>query len=148
MRKGLKMPGVNDLKNSRYLDKMDVNDVVTLTIAGWVLEDVSVGDKPTSMKYVLKFVEKGFKPLVLNVVNGQRIKMLTKKDNFDEWVGEKITLFHDETVEFGGNIVGGVRVLMPQPNMPASPRPTTAQQAQYDEASDGEPPTTDADIPI
>lgn len=111
------MPGVNDLKDSKFLTKEDADPAISVTITGWRETDVSLESQPTKMKYVLEFKEIG-KPLVLNNTNGQRIALLTGKDEFDEWIGFTITLFNDKMVEFGGKMVGGIRVHVPQPDLP------------------------------
>lgn len=134
------MPNVNDLKDSKFLTKEDCEPAVKVTITGWAEEDVSMETQPTKMKYVLHFKELA-KPLVLNNTNGQRIALLTGKDDFDDWTGHQITLFNDPTVEFGGKLVGGIRVWVPQqaPVMPATTNPG--------HRGDGPPPATDADVP-
>ena len=135
MERDKNMPNVNDLKDSKFLTKEDCEpDVLIVTIVGWDNVDVSLESGPPKMKYTLNFKEVD-KPLVLNNTNGQRIAALTGKDEFDDWIGSKITLFNDRSVSFGGKLTGGIRVLMPQPTAPASPLPTTQQQAGYDKAS-------------
>lgn len=140
-RKDKNMPNVNDLKDSKFLTKEDCGPRgLQVTITGWAEEDVSMETQPTKMKYVLHFKELA-KPLVLNNTNGQRIALLTGKDDFDDWTGHQITLFNDPTVEFGGKLVGGIRVSVPQqaPVMPATTNPG--------HRGDGPPPATDADVP-
>ncbi len=104
------MPRVSDLSESKHLKKTDFTpEGKVVTIKSWAKEDVSGADDAVAMKYVLYFneLEKG---LALNVTNGNRIEKITGSDNFDDWPGTKIILFHDEMVEMKGKIVGGVRV--------------------------------------
>jgi hypothetical protein len=142
------MANVHDLKDSKFLTKEDTDPAVEVTIAGWDNVDVSLESQPTKMKYVLMFKEVE-KPLVLNNTNGQRIAAMTGKDDFDDWIGFKITLFNDKSVSFGGKLTGGIRVLMPQPNAPQpTTKPTPSQQVDYNKASGGEPQVDQDGIPF
>ena len=136
------MPSVNDLKDSKFLTKEDADPAIAVTITGWREMDVSMESQPTRMKYVLDFKEVP-KPLVLNNTNGQRIALITGKDEFDEWIGFKITLFNDKMVEFAGKIVGGIRVHVPQQDLPQGVTRVTTRR----HVGDGPPPATDDDVP-
>lgn len=127
------MPNINDLKDSKYLTKEDADPAITVTIAGYDYVDVSLESQPTKMKYILRFNEVG-KPLVLNNTNGQRIAVITGREDFDDWIGVKITLFNDKMVSFGGKAVGGIRVYVPQPDL-------------SNNQVSSEPSVADADIP-
>lgn len=111
------MPNVNDLKESKFLTKNDVTPPVRVTIKNWARMDISLEKEPEKLKYVLNFKELP-KPLVLNNTNGKRIQRITGEADFDKWVGAQIVLFNDETVEFAGELVGGIRVQIPQPQVP------------------------------
>ncbi len=137
------MPNVNDLKDSKFLTKEDADPPIVVTIAGWREMDVSMESQPTRLKYVLDFKEVE-KPLVLNNTNGQRIALITGKDDFDDWLGFKITVFNDKMVEFGGKIVGGIRVHVPQPDLPQGVSPVT--NPGY--VGDDPPPPTEDDVPF
>jgi hypothetical protein len=60
-------------------------------------------------------------------------------DDYDEWVGKRVTLYVDPSVTFGGKIVGGIR---PRLNAtPPAPQPAPAPAAP--------PPADDgADLPF
>ena len=137
------MPNVNDLKDSKFLTKEDADPPIILTIAGWRETDVSMESQPAKLKYVLDFKEVE-KPLVLNNTNGQRIALLTGKDDFDDWVGFEVTLFNDKMVEFGGKIVGGIRVHVPQPDLPQGVTRTVNPGYR----GEGPPPPTDDAPPV
>ncbi len=108
-------PSADDVKDSSYLTKGDVEPPRLLTIAdpSWKEEDVSMENKPTKMKYVIYFeeVEKG---LVLNNTNTNRITRIAGDKFFNNWPGTKVVLYNDEDVEFGGKTVGGIRVRPPK----------------------------------
>ncbi len=132
------MPTVNDLGQSKYLTKNDVEPDVLVTIVSYGRVDLSQDKEPAKIRYALNFKELD-KPLVLNKTNGNRIAKVTGSEDFDDWIGKQIVLFNDEMVEFGGKLVGGIRVRMPRK---ANPLPSPAQQQQYDDA-DGPSPTDD-----
>lgn len=121
-------PNINNLGESKYLTKNDVNDGVVVTITGYEKRDVSRDSEPPSMKYILKFKE--CKPLVLNKTNGNRIAHIMHanhgvtrdfiededgtrcpaNEQFQNWIGKQIVLWNNPDVEFGGEITGGIRV--------------------------------------
>lgn len=103
------MPNVNDLKSSRFLTKHDVTPDVLVTISGYEEQDVSMESQAEEMKWCLSFKELD-KPLVLNMTNGQLVSHVTGSDEFDDWIGKQIVLYNDETIMFGGKMVGGIRV--------------------------------------
>ena len=83
-----------------------------MTIANSPKERVNVagpGRKPDN-QFVLEFADApGGKSLVLKPTNGKRIAKALGSADSDDWVGKKIVLYRDENVEFGGEIVGGIR---------------------------------------
>lgn len=114
------MPGINDVKDNKYLSKEDCEPALVATINGWKHENLAMDGQPPKMKYVLYFNE--CKPLVLNNTNAQRVALVVGSgDDFNKWIGHQITLFNDKTVEFQGNFVGGVRVYVQQ-NEPVVPQ--------------------------
>ncbi|KKM86004.1 hypothetical protein LCGC14_1283360 [marine sediment metagenome] len=142
-------PSVNDLKDSKFLTKEDADPAIIVTIAGWDKVDVSLETQPSKMKYVLKFEETD-KPLVLNNTNGMRIEHITGKSEFDEWIGEKITLFNDKTVEFGGKMVGGIRVYVKQAPLPTADQMNQAAEQDLGKTMPAEKPEQEPtdDIPF
>jgi hypothetical protein len=69
------------------------------------------------LKWCIAFPELE-KPMVLNSTNGQIIAQITKSEDTDHWTGQKIVLYDDPTVSFGGKLTGGIRVRAPR-NQPA-----------------------------
>jgi len=117
------MPNVNDLKNSQFLTKEDVEPPIVVTIKGYKEENVEMEGESERKKWTLTFREVD-KPLVLNMTNGQRIQVVTGSAEFDDWIGKKITLYNDKTVSFAGKLTGGIRVFVQPPNIPT---PTEGQ---------------------
>lgn len=103
------MPNVNDLKNSQFLTKEDVEPPIVVTIKGYKEQNVEMENKPERKKWTLYFHELP-KPMVLNMTNGMLLKQITGSDDFDDWIGKKVVLYNDETVMFGGEFTGGIRI--------------------------------------
>lgn len=132
------MPKVSDMIQSKFLRKEDFDEDRILTIKSLKLEDMP-GDSG-DQKWVLYFREEP-KGMALNVTT---IRVLEQAygDDTDHWVGNKVKVFVDPNVSFGGKIVGGLRLRTPKagPKPPAAqppaPAPTAAQQAgdpQFDD---------------
>ena len=98
---------INDMKESNYVKKTDVEPPIKVTITGISQKNLAQQGDPEEMKYILEFKE--CKPLVLNVTNSQLISMALKSEETDDWVGKEIVLFNDPTVSYAGKITGGVR---------------------------------------
>jgi len=119
---------------SKYLKKEDVpasgRDV---TVKGFKKETLK-GDNGDEEKIVLYFeeLEKG---MVLNQTNVQRLKMATNAKTTEEVKGKKVNLYNDKYVEFGGKIVGGLRI-----------REVSAQEPKDEFAEAGD--DFDSDIPF
>ena len=103
------MPNVNDLKNSQFLTKEDVEPPVEVTIKSYTEQNVEMDGKPERKKWTLFFHELD-KPMVLNMTNGMLLKQITGSDDFDHWIGKKVVLYNDETVMFAGEFTGGIRI--------------------------------------
>jgi len=93
---------------SNFLKKEDFPEPKTLTITGVELREIGFEGQKEE-KYVLVFegLEQG---LVLNRQNSDTLVELFGSDDSDDWIGKKITLFHDPHVTFKGRRVGGLRL--------------------------------------
>ncbi len=149
------MAKLNDIKDSNYLTKEDCEPAIKVTVERCVEEDVSMANQPPKMKYVVYFKgqEKG---MVLNLTNFQRVVSLCHKEDTDDWQGVEFTLYNDPTVDFGGKLVGGIRVWVPQtappgvePQVPAQPvtqqPPAGPGTPNPDWVGENPPPPTDDD---
>ena len=100
---------VKELKNSRFLTKEDCEPPITLTIKDCVQDNVAPADQAAEMRWTVVFSDHE-KPWVLNSTNGQLLAKYFDSPESDDWIGRKITLYHDPGVFFAGKPVGGIRV--------------------------------------
>jgi len=100
--------------DTKYLkhQELDGQDWV-LTIKSYK-QEVLEKDKNSQKKWVVYFneVDKG---LALNSTNGKTICKVLGTDDMDKWIGQKITLYTKDDIEFGGDIVSGIRVRPTKP---------------------------------
>jgi len=102
------MARVNEMIESKYLKQSDVDVEATVTVFGVKKANVArEGDEP-EYKWLIKF-EEFHKPMVLNSTNIKRLARICGDDT-DEWKGKKAVLYVDPDIEFGGNVVGGLRI--------------------------------------
>lgn len=95
------------MKQSRFLKTLDVDPEVLVTIQKCPLEKID--EEKDEEKHVL-YVREFDKGLVLNWTNIQLLVKATGCEDSDEWADHQVILYHDETVQFRGNVVGGIRV--------------------------------------
>ena len=107
------MPKTSDMMPSTYLKRGDVGVGVLWTIRGIQEENVGGDETDPQMKWVLYFKE-AQKGLVLNKTNITRIEQVTGSDDTDNWMGKQIVIYWDPTIEFMGEIKGGLRVRAPK----------------------------------
>jgi hypothetical protein len=103
----------SELSQSNWLKKEDVGAGTLLTIRGFEEANIALEGEKTNMRWVMFFeeVEKG---LVLNTTNGQILASIFGTDQADECVGQKVVLYTDPNVSFGGKLVGGIRIRAPK----------------------------------
>ncbi len=128
------MPNVDDLKSSNYISKGDVGKGLLLTIRSYEKKNVGKGKQDIQFVFYFDEHEKG---LILKPTNGKLIAAVAGSADFDDWIGKKIVLFIDPTIEFGGNITGGIRVRAPKNQPEPEPEPV-----------DVEPKVSDGDVPF
>lgn len=146
------MATLNDIKDSNFLTKEDCEPAIKVTVSHCVEENVAMANQPVRMKYVVFFKELQ-KGMVLNLTNFQRIVSISGIPDTDNWQGVQITLFNDPTVDFGGKLVGGIRVWVPQTAPPGvqpvkQPVRQPPQGTTSTHVGNGPPPATDADVPF
>lgn len=125
---------VNDLKKSKFLTRHDVERSVLVTIDHDEEVNVAKEGAEPEMRYALFFKELE-KPLILNSTNGQIIAAITGSSDSPEWIGQKVVLYDDPNVSFGGKLVGGIRVRAPKNQTKSAPK----QQREPGEDSPEEP---------
>jgi hypothetical protein len=103
-------------RQSKYLSKEDCEPPVLATIAGMGMAELE-GDHGTENRTVLYF-NGDLKPLVLNQTNKELLKAVTGATTVGEVKGKAIVLFNDNTIMFGGKMVGGIRIRAAQQDTP------------------------------
>lgn len=99
---------IGDMIESKYLKQSDVDDEVVVTVKGIKKVNVARDDEDADYKWTVIFHEFA-KPMVLNVTNLKRMAKALGDDT-DDWIGNSVVLYVDPDIEFGGNVVGGLRI--------------------------------------
>ena len=103
----------SELTSSKYLKKEDFPKPALVTIRDVTKENVALPNQPKKERGVIHFEEYD-KGMVLNSTNLKRTEKAMGSDDTDNWAGKKIVVYVDEEVEFGGEIVGGLRLRAPK----------------------------------
>src|SRR5690242_14125679 len=103
---------ISDMLPSKYIKQGDVPQPMLVTIRKLSQADVSQQNESEDLKWTVKFDELD-KPMVLNSTNRKRTAKALGDDT-DAWIGKQMVLYVDENVEFGGEIVGGLRLRAPK----------------------------------
>ena len=103
------MAKIGEMIDSKYLKQSDVEDDMAVKVEKVGKANVArEGDEP-EYKWLIRF-EGIKKPMVLNSTNIKRLAKACNSDDTDEWIGKEVVLYVDPDVEFGGNVVGGLRI--------------------------------------
>jgi len=106
---------------SKYLAKEDAGEEgLNLTIKGFKKETVGRGND--AEECAIMYFEEDFKPMVLNKTNKNRIKHYLKATTSEEVVGKVINAYNDPDVEYGGEIIGGLRLRGAQDGASEAPK--------------------------
>lgn len=100
------MAKVSEMIQSKFLRKEDFDEDRVLTIKGVKLEDMPGDDG--QQKWVLYFREEP-KGMALNITTIRVLEQAYGGDS-DQWIGNKVKVYVDPNVSFGGKIVGGLRL--------------------------------------
>jgi hypothetical protein len=117
------MPKVSEMIVSKFLRKEDLDDELIVTLKTVKLEDMP-GDG-NEQRWVLSFRELP-KGLVLNTTHIRVLEKAYGQDS-DDWAGKKAVLYVDETVQFKGQVVGGLRLRPIKPPKAAAPAEATEE---------------------
>lgn len=133
------MPKLSEMLPSRFLKKDDVQQPMLVTINDIEQVNVAPQGQPDEMKWTMTFPELD-KPLVLNSTNMHVIGSIYGDDT-DGWLGQKIVLYSDPNVSFGGKLVGGLRLRAPKNQKAAPPPPAKGQRpaGKFDDMEDDIP---------
>jgi hypothetical protein len=128
---------------SKYLKQTDVNDDTVVTVVKVGKANVAKEGEEPEYKWLIRFQEFP-KPMVLNSTNIKRLARACDSNNTDDWTGKKVILYVDPDVEFGGNVVGGLRIRARKAtNSGSASDPNVAAQlaskGKFDDMSDDVP---------
>jgi len=107
------MPKTSEMRESKFLKKEDVGAGALFAVAGCEQHNVAKEGAEPELRWCLSF-EESDKPLVLNSTNIQLCESICGSDDTDDWIGKKIVLYADPTVQYRGKVVGGIRVRAPK----------------------------------
>jgi hypothetical protein len=98
------------ISTGHYLKRESVSaEGDTHTIIKCVEEEINSADGGSETKWILYLSD--LKPLIMNATNIRRcIAAFAGDDETDNWPGKRIVVYNDDSVEFGGKVVGGVRL--------------------------------------
>ena len=104
---------IGQMIDSKYLKGSDVDPAKLLTVRSFKKENVAKENEPEERKWIVYFdgVPKG---LILNKTNLNRAARAFGSEDTDDWIGKQIVVYYDPDVEFGGKIVGGIRLRAPK----------------------------------
>ena len=106
---------------SKYLAKEDVGiPGKNLTIDQFTKETVGQG-ADADIRAVMHFRESDYKPMVLNKTNKNRLKHYLEAKTAEEVIGKTVNIYNDPDIEFGGEIVGGLRIRAAKSDQFAAP---------------------------
>lgn len=128
------MPKVSEMIVSKFLRKEDFDEDRVLTIRGVKLEDMP-GDQG-DQKWVLYFREEP-KGMALNITTIRVLEAAYGGDS-DQWIGNRVMVYVDPNVSFGGKIVGGLRLRTPKNKPVAKPAPVTVPDPAATAGFEGE----------
>jgi hypothetical protein len=111
------MKSYKSYSEGTYLKQSDVTIPVVWTITDVQERLIAVPGKKPKPKLVL-FFDGNQKGLVLNMSNGDTLYNMTGQEDPEEWIGQSVELYVDETVNYAGKRVGGVRLRTPAKKEP------------------------------
>jgi hypothetical protein len=132
------MAKIGEMIDSKYLKQTDVADEMLVTVQKVGKANVArKGDEP-EYKWLVRFTEFE-KPMVLNSTNIKRLAKACDSEDTDEWTGKQVILYVDPDVEFGGNIVGGLRIRAKAKSSGVRQEPSKTTGGKFDDMSDDIP---------
>ena len=113
---------ISEMLASNWLRKEDLSDPVggeVFTIKK--LTEELVGSDQQS-KWAVHWRERDVAPMLLNKTN-LRLLAAMLGDDTEDWIGKEVEVYHDPSISYGGQLVGGLRVRPPRPPKPRQRRP-------------------------
>jgi hypothetical protein len=124
------MKSYKSYSDGSYLKKDDVSSPQTWTIVDVKERLIATPGKKPKPKLVLFFAGSS-KGLVLNMSNGDTLFDMTGQEDPEEWIGQSVELYVDETVNYAGKRVGGIRLRKPTKKEPVQ-LPTRIENSVFD----------------
>lgn len=128
------------VSDPNYIGEADFQDgeekVLTIERVN-TAETVKTAEGKT-VKAVVHWKEKGYKPMILNVARSKSIEKVAGSGYFEDWPGVQVQLFIDHGIRAFGEIVSAVRV------RPFKPRIQNQQNSPLPVCSDCKKPLTPA----
>ena len=108
---------------SDYLSSGDVppNQDLILTIKSVHYEDVKGEGGRVDKCVVIRFVENGYKPFIVNKTNNKTIAKIYNTPYVNEWSGKMIQIWVDGKVKYKGDLVEGLRIRPIVPKVKSDP---------------------------
>ncbi len=125
------MAKVSDMVDSKYLKQADVPDPVIVTVKAVRRINIAKDGDPEELKWAVMYSEFN-KPMLLNSTNIKLLEKACGSDDTDDWKGKEVIVYTDDSVSFGGQVVGGLRIRKQQ----AAPARKPAMQAAAVEEDD------------
>ena len=116
---------ISEMLASNWLRKEDLSDPVggeVFTIKK--LTEELVGSDQQS-KWACHWRVRDVAPMLWNKTN-LRILAAMLGDDTDNWIGKEVEVYHDPSISYGGQLVGGLRVRPPRPPKPRARQPRAA----------------------
>ena len=116
------MPSIHELIPSKYLTKYQLGDQQAALYTISNLRTENVGTEDEEVEKVVIFFDETPKGFVANKTNLNTLIAIYGED-YEGWVGKKIVVYFDPTIQYGGKLVGGLRLrapkgAVPEPDLP------------------------------
>ena len=103
------MPKIGEMIESKYLKQSDFPDPLIVTVSKIGQVNIAKEGDPPEHKWAVRFKEFG-KPMLLNSTNIKLLEKACGSDDTDDWIGKEVIVYTDDSVSFGGQVVGGLRI--------------------------------------
>jgi hypothetical protein len=100
---------LNEMIESKYLKREDLDgEEHVVTVGKLKKANLARDDQDPKYRWTVTF-EEFPRPMVLNSTNLKRMFKYLGDDS-EDWTGQKVVVYFDPDVEFGGEAVGGLRI--------------------------------------
>jgi len=121
---------------SKYLNKDQLITPLVGVIESVVIETLGQGDEQDT-KPIMYFSSGVPKPAVVNATNWINVESVYGDDS-DAWIGQRIELWFDPNVSYGGKRTGGIRMRAPSAaTAPGLPEAWTIERAKVELEKNG-----------